>query len=80
MGKPRELTGDERAELFARGYRPIEVWIAPNEGSDFWEEVEAECREIGNADENAEIDLFTEQSIQDVFRLIDEEEDAMGRR
>ena len=27
MGRPRELTEEERAELIAKGYRPVEVWV-----------------------------------------------------
>lgn len=27
MGRPRELTEAERAELVAKGYRPVEIWV-----------------------------------------------------
>lgn len=33
MGRPRELTGEERAKLIAEGYRPVEVWV-PDISSD----------------------------------------------
>ena len=79
MGRPKELTEEQRADLLARGYRPKEIWVSPTGNGDFWSEIEAECREIGAADENAEVVLFTEQAAQDVFRLINEEEEAMGQ-
>ncbi len=27
MGRPRELSSEERADLLRRGYRPVEIWV-----------------------------------------------------
>lgn len=27
MGRPRELSQEERADLRRRGYRPVEIWV-----------------------------------------------------
>ncbi|MNE01564.1 hypothetical protein D3C80_940080 [compost metagenome] len=27
MGRPRELSQEERADLMRRGYRPVEIWV-----------------------------------------------------
>jgi hypothetical protein len=33
MGRPRELSQEERDDLLRRGYRPIEIWV-PDMSSD----------------------------------------------
>jgi hypothetical protein len=69
----RRLTETERAELRARGYRPVQTWVRTRDDA-FWAEVLAEAREIGRAEDEADLDLFIEQSARDTFRLIDEME------
>ena len=69
----RELSEFERAELRARGYRPVQAWVRPRDDA-FWDEVLAEAREIGQAEDEADLDLFIEAAAQDTFRLIDEME------
>ena len=69
----RKLTDAEQAELRARGYGPVRVWARPRDQT-FWDEVLAEAREIGQAEDEADLDLFIEAAAQDTFRLIDEME------
>ncbi len=33
MGRPRELSPEEREDLLRRGYRPVEIWV-PNISSE----------------------------------------------
>jgi hypothetical protein len=73
----RKLTESQRAELRARGYRPVQTWVRPRDDA-FWAEVLAEAQEIGRAEDEADLDLFIEQSARDTFRLIDEMEREGG--
>ena len=68
-----KLTESERAELRERGYRPARVWLRQRDDA-FWREVLEEAREIGRAEDEADLDLFIEGAAQDTFRLIDEME------
>ena len=69
----QKLTDSERADLRARGYRPVEAWVRPRDDA-FWREVLDEAEEIGRAEDEADLDLFIEAAAQDTFRLIDEME------
>ena len=78
MTTQRKLTEADRTDLRARGYRPVQAWVRPRDEA-FWDEVLAEAREIGQAEDEADLDLFIEAAAQDTFRLIDEmEEQAKG--
>jgi hypothetical protein len=72
-----KLTEAEQAALRARGYRPVQIWVRARDET-FWEEVVAEAREIGQAEDEADVDLFIEASARDTFRLIDEMEREGG--
>ena len=72
-----QFTESERAELRARGYRPVEAWVRPRDDA-FWNEVLAEAREIAQAEDEADLDLFIEASARETFRLIDELERGGG--
>jgi Protein of unknown function (DUF3018) len=74
-----KLTDAERAELRARGYRPVEVWLRRRDAA-FWDEVLAEAREIAGAEDEADLDLFIEDSARETFRLIDEMEREGGEK
>jgi hypothetical protein len=50
MGRPRELTDEEKADLLARGYRPYEVWLPDIWSDDFRKQIEEDCRLIREAD------------------------------
>jgi hypothetical protein len=73
----RKLTSTERAELRAHGYRPVQAWVRLRDDA-FWDEVLAEAKEIARAEDEADLDLFIEQSARDTFRLIDEMEREGG--
>jgi hypothetical protein len=66
-----KLTEAQRADLRARGYRPVQAWVRPRDEA-FWDEVLAEAREIGQAEDEADLNLFIEATAQNTFRLIDE--------
>lgn len=51
MGRPRELTQQEREELLAQGYRPIEIWVPDLENEAIRERLQEEIRRIVEADE-----------------------------
>jgi hypothetical protein len=50
MGRPKELSEEERAELLAKGYRPVEVWVPDIWSDDFWKQMDEDCRLIREAD------------------------------
>lgn len=50
MGRPKELTEKEKAELLAAGYRPVEVWLPDLWSDQLWKQIEDDCRLIREAD------------------------------
>jgi hypothetical protein len=74
MGKPRELTDSERQKLAADGYRLVEVWVPDIWSERVWEAVLEDCREIRDAQEDADVNLFLEAGLAETLRLIDEME------
>jgi hypothetical protein len=50
MGRPRELTGEERAELLAKGYKPVEVWVPDWDSAEFKARIKNEMDLIAAAD------------------------------
>ncbi len=50
MGRPKELTEEQRADLLARGYRPVEVWVPDSDSPAFLALMERECRTINESD------------------------------
>jgi len=50
MGRPRELTDTERAELVSRGYRPVEMWVPDLSRAEVRERLESELRAIRESD------------------------------
>ncbi|PYE26603.1 hypothetical protein DFI02_102743 [Rhizobium sp. PP-F2F-G20b] len=55
MGRPRELSQEERADLMRRGYRPVEVWVPVTDDMAFQEQLQQEAQRIAAADEEDEI-------------------------
>jgi hypothetical protein len=74
MGRPRELTEEEKRKLVAEGYEPVVMWVQDIWSDEVWEQIRKECEEIRNAEENADVDLWIESAAQETFRLIDEME------
>ncbi|WP_102958731.1 antitoxin MazE-like protein [Mangrovicella endophytica] len=50
MGRPKELSDAERAELMAQGLRPAEVWVPDWDSPAFRKQIEEDCRAINAAD------------------------------
>jgi len=50
MGRPREVSEEERAELIRKGYRPIEVWVPDLDNETVREQLQQEARKIAEAD------------------------------
>lgn len=55
MGRPRELTDAERAELIAKGYRPVEVWVPDLNDPVLLAQADAEAKRIARADQEEDI-------------------------
>jgi hypothetical protein len=72
MGRPRELTEEERAKLIAEGYREASVWLPDIWSDEFWMQIEEDCRLIRQLDErtnmNATLDAFAADLWQDLDR------------
>ena len=51
MGRPREVSEEERAELIRKGYRPIEVWVPDLDNEAVRKKLQEEARRIAKADE-----------------------------
>jgi hypothetical protein len=61
MGRPRELTEEERQKLIADGYRPVEVWVLDMENPDVIERIRRECEMIRESDRrNGELEYLDE--------------------
>ena len=50
MGRPRELTEEQRRELLAQGWRPHEVWMPDWNNPLFKARIEKEARAISQSD------------------------------
>lgn len=55
MGRPRELTEEERAELLAQGYRPVEMWVPDLSDPETLARATAEAKRIAAADQEEDI-------------------------
>lgn len=50
MGRPRELSQEERADLLRRGYRPVEIWVPDLGNETIRAQLAEEARRIAEAD------------------------------
>lgn len=61
MGRPRELTEEERAELLAKGYRPVEMWVPDLSKAEVRLRLSSELKAIREADmRSGEIERLSE--------------------
>ncbi|VVT25178.1 antitoxin MazE-like protein [Rhizobium sp. EC-SD404] len=67
MGRPRERTEEERAELIAEGYRPIEVWVPNFANPKMLALAVAEAKRIALADEEEDIGNWIDAVQQDMW-------------
>ena len=67
MGRPRELTEEERQKLLAKGYRPVEVWVPDWSSPAFQKELEEMGRSIRESDRREQMDKVLEAFIDEVW-------------
>ena len=51
MGRPKELSEEERQELLAKGYRPVEIWVPDLDNPKMLEELKRQAKAVAEADE-----------------------------
>lgn len=71
MGRPKELSEEEKAELLARGYRPVEVWVPDIWSSEFWEQMKEDCKLIREADERENMTEVLDAFAKDLWDDLD---------
>jgi|LNFM01.1.fsa_nt_gb hypothetical protein len=75
MGRPKELTEAERAELRDEGLRPVEVWLPDIWSDDVWERAYKDCELIKSSEERADVNLWVEGAARETIRLTEEMEE-----
>jgi hypothetical protein len=60
MGRPTELSPEERADLMRRGYRPIEIWVPDLNNEALRLQLQEEARRIAEADAKENITEWIE--------------------
>lgn len=55
MGRPRELSSEERADLLRRGYRPVEIWVPDLENETIRAQLAEEARRVAEADKRDDV-------------------------
>ena len=63
MGRPRELSQEERADLLRRGYRPIEIWVPDVSSMAYKEEAARQTSAAVEADRRAGIEELTGEDL-----------------
>ena len=71
MGRPRELTEEQRAELLAKGYKPVEVWVPDIDSEAFWKALEQEGKAIRESDRRSHMNETLEAFLDDIWDDID---------
>lgn len=70
MGRPRELTEEEKQKLMSEGYRPFEVWLPDLWSEELWKQIEEDCRLIRESDRRTgmmkTLDAFAEDLWNDL--------------
>lgn len=67
MGRPRELTQEERQELLDKGYKPVEVWVPDLSDPAVYALAEAEAKRIALADQEEDIMDWIEAGQKDMW-------------
>jgi len=50
MGRPTDLSQEERSDLMRRGYRPIEIWVPDLDSETLRTQLQQEAQRIAEAD------------------------------
>ncbi|MDN5929091.1 MAG: antitoxin MazE family protein [Hyphomicrobiales bacterium] len=75
MGRPKELTEEERQKLISEGLRPVEVWMPEIWSDEIWEQAYRDCDLIRSSEEQADVNLWVEEAARETMRLIEEMEE-----
>jgi len=67
MGRPQELTPEQRAELLARGYRPVEIWLPDFTNPELRAQAVAEAKRIAIADHEEDVLTWIEAVQRDMW-------------
>lgn len=65
MGRPREMTLEERASLIRQGYRPVEIWVPDVENPAYRAEAARQAKAAVAADSQAEIGELVDPAAHD---------------
>lgn len=55
MGRPRELSQEERDDLMRRGYRPVEIWVPDTTTKAYREDAARQAQASVEADRQADL-------------------------
>ena len=55
VGRPRELTAEERRQLISEGYKPVEIWVPDLSDPEILARAKAEAKRIAKADQDEDI-------------------------
>jgi hypothetical protein len=67
MGRPRELTEEERQKLIADGYQPVEMWVPDVSDPAVLARADAEAKRIARADQEEDIMEWIEAIQKDMW-------------
>jgi hypothetical protein len=67
MGRPRELTIEERQKLLSEGYKPMEIWVPDLSDPAILARAEAEAKRIAAADREEDIADWIEAVQKDMW-------------
>jgi hypothetical protein len=65
MGRPRELSPEERADLLRRGYKPVEIWVPDRSSEAHKQEAARQTKAAVEADRKAGIVELTGEDLSD---------------
>lgn len=71
MGRPKELTEEEKAELLAKGFKPYVVWLPDLWSDEFWRQIEEDCRLIREADKRENMSDVLDAFASDLWDDLD---------
>jgi hypothetical protein len=75
MGRPKELSEEERQKLRSEGLQPIEVWMPDIWSDEIWDQAYKDCELIRSSEERADVNLWVEEAARETMRLIEEMEE-----
>ena len=71
MGRPKELTEAQKADLLARGYRPYEVWLPDVNSEEFWRKMQKEGEAIRESDRRQGMDKVLDAFAEELWDDLD---------